>query len=96
MVDAQAASSALVPRDTPGIRDCDEGVTLISCWLSFFQYQSHVGLFEAISANARTRYPRSTHSQSSGMPEPSLATLNYYRTLLNKQVELKVGYLANL
>ena len=89
-------SSALVPRDTPGIRDCDEGVTLISCWLSFFQYQSHVGLFEAISANARTRYPRSTHSQSSGMPEPSLATLNYYQTLLNKQVELKVGYLANL
>jgi len=57
-------SSALVPRDTPGIRDCDEGVTLISCWLSFFQYQSHVGLFEAISANARTRHPRSTHSHA--------------------------------
>ena len=30
------------------------------------------------------------------MPEPSLATLNYHQTLLNKQVELKVGHLANL
>jgi hypothetical protein len=39
---------------------------------------------------------KTSFSLSSGMPEPSLATLNYYQTLLNKQVELKVGYLANL
>ena len=26
----------------------------------------------------------------------SLATLSYYQTFLNKQVELKVGYLANV
>jgi hypothetical protein len=105
-------SSALVPRDTPGIRlrrrrDVNFVLAVV------LQYQSHVELFEAISANARTRHPRSTHSHdasclagengskisvslSSGMPEPSLATLNYHQTLLNKQVELKVGHLVNL
>ena len=64
MVDAQAArSSALVPRDTPGIRlrrrrDVNFVLAVV------LQYQSHVELFEAISANARTRHPRSTHSHA--------------------------------